>query len=168
MNDLKTSKWLLLPFCLLVGLALMIALVAYSQNYLSDYLIRNSKDHIGQKLDPAKLSELLDMPEMASIPTPSVLILWSVTCAPCLEKLKNLPDVGLEGGQGSRRLIPINTDPESSRAEAQAVLAKYLPSQPFYHDREKTLVTELEVDYLPTNIYITSEGVIEKITVGEK
>ncbi len=146
----------------------MIALVAYSQSYLSDYLIENSKDHIGQKFDPAKLSELLGMPEMASQPAPSVLILWSVTCAPCLEKLKNLPDVGLEGGQGSRRLIPVNTDLETSRAEAQTVLAKYLPNQPFYHDRGKTLMTELEVDYLPTNVYITSDGVIEKITVGER
>lgn len=146
----------------------MITFVSFSQNYLSDYLIRNSKDHIGQKLDPAKLSELLGMPEMAAQPAPSVLILWSVTCAPCLEKLKNLPDLGLEGGQGSRRLIPINTDSEATQVEAQAVLAEYLPNQPFYHDREKTLVTELEVDYLPTNIYITSEGVIEKITVGEK
>lgn len=146
----------------------MITFVSFSQDYLSDYLIRNSKDNVGKKLDPVKLSELLGMPEMASAPAPSVLILWSVTCAPCLEKLKNLPDLGLEGGKGSRRLIPINTDPETSRAEAQAVLTKYLPSQPFYHDREKTLVTELEVDYLPTNIYLTAEGVIEKITVGEK
>jgi hypothetical protein len=146
----------------------MITFVSFSQDYLSDYLIRNSKDNVGKKLDPAKLSELLGMPEMAAQPAPSVLILWSVTCAPCLEKLKNLPDVGLESGQGNRRLIPINTDPETSRAEAQAVLAKYLPSQPFYHDREKTLVTELEIDYLPTNIYLTAEGVIEKITVGEK
>ncbi len=146
----------------------MIALVAYSQNYLSDYLIQNSKDHIGQKIDPAKLSELLGMPEIASKPAPSVLILWSVTCAPCLEKLKNLPDIGLDGDQGNRRLIPVNTDPEASLAEAQAALANYLPTQPFYHDRGKTLVTELEVDYLPTNVYLTSDGVIEKITVGEK
>jgi hypothetical protein len=146
----------------------MITFVSFSQTYLSDYLIRNSKDHVGEILDPAKLSELLGIPEMASNPTPSVLILWSVTCAPCLEKLKNLPDVGLDGGQGSRRMIPVNTDPETSHAEAQAVLTKYLPNQPFYHDRGKTLMTELEVDYLPTNVYITSEGVIEKITVGEK
>ncbi len=146
----------------------MIALVAYSQNYLSDYLIQNSKDHIGQKIDPAKLSELLGMAEIAAQPAPSVLILWSVTCAPCLEKLKNLPDVGLEGALGSRRLIPVNTDPATSHAEAQAVLEKYLPGQAFYHDRGKTLVTELEVDYLPTNVYITAEGVIEKITVGER
>ena len=146
----------------------MITFVSLSQTYLSDYLIQNSKDHIGKKLDPAKLSELLGMPEMASSPSPSVLILWSVTCAPCLKKLKNLPDLGLEGRQDSRRLIPVNTDPEEQLAEAKKVFSEFLPGQPFFHDRAKTLMTELEVDYLPTNVYLTAEGVIEKITVGEK
>lgn len=146
----------------------MITFVSLSQIYLSDYLIENSKDHIGEKIDPAKLSELIGMPELTASPLPSVLIFWSVSCAPCLKKLKNLPDIGLGAADGARRIIPINTDAETSIENAKTVLSEFLPKQPFYHDRGRNLVTQLEIDYLPTNIYLAADGTIEKIAVGEK
>lgn len=146
----------------------MVTFVSYSQSYLSEYLVQNSKDHVGERLDPNKLAELIGMPEFASQPEPSVLVLWSVTCAPCLEKLKSFKDLTGSPSFANRRWIPINTDQESALPGALKVLAEYLPNQAFYHDRNKTLVTQLEVDYLPANIYLSAEGVIEKISVGDK
>ncbi|MBY0385011.1 hypothetical protein K2X05_07620 [bacterium] len=164
MMNLKNSKWLLLPACLLLGLALLVAFVSISQNYLSDYLIRNSKTHLGQKIDPEKLSRVLNAPEMTTSPSPLLLVFWSMTCSPCLEKLKKLPDQSLTG----YRLLPINTDPENLIPAAQKIFSSHLPNQPFYHDPQKTLVTELEINYLPTNIYLSIDGTIEKIEIGEK
>lgn len=164
MMNLKNSKWLLLPACLLLGLALLVTFVSISQNYLSEYLIRNSKTHLGQKIDPEKLSRLLKAPEILANPSPLLLVFWSTTCSPCLEKIKNLPDQSLN----RRRLIAINTDPENLIPAAQKIFSAYLAQLPFYHDPQKILVTELEINYLPTNIYLSSEGIIEKVEIGEK
>lgn len=142
----------------------MILLVSFSQNYLSDYVIRNSKAHTGQKIDPEKLAELLGAPQIASSPTPTVLVFWSVTCAPCLEKLKDLPDLS----RGDKRVVPINTDAENMSEVAQKILSAALPNQPFYRDRDKILETELEIEYLPTNVYLAADGTIEKIEMGQK
>lgn len=138
--------------------------VSISQSYLSEYLVRNSKDRVGERLEPQKLAELLDEPRLASPPGPSVLVFWSVTCAPCLEKLKDLPDLS----RGDRKVFPINTDPESALPAAKQILASSLPGQTFLHDRNKTLETELEIDYLPTHVYLAADGTIEKIEIGKK
>lgn len=162
--DLKTSKWILLPACLFLGLALLVTFVSISQDYLSEYLVRNSKDRVGEKLDPQKLSELLEEPRLATPPSPSVLVFWSVSCAPCLEKLKDVPDLG----RGGRNVFPINTDPDETHPAAKQILASAMPGQAFLHDRNKTLETELEIDYLPTHVYLAVDGTIEKIEIGKK
>lgn len=101
---------------------------------------------------------------MTASPSASVLVFWSVSCAPCLEKLKDLPDLS----RGDRRVLPINTDPENMIPVAQKILQAALPQQPFYRDRDRILETELEIEYLPTHIYLAVDGTIEKIEMGQK
>lgn len=163
--DWKNSKWILLPACLVLGLALLITFVSISQDYLSEYLVRNSKDHIGQKLDPLKLADFLEEPLLKAQPgTPSLLVFWSVTCAPCIEKLKDLQDLGREG----RNVFAINTDETSSLELAQKIFSNHLPEARFFHDKQKILQTQLGIDYLPTYVYLSNDGTIEKITIGKK
>jgi thiol-disulfide isomerase/thioredoxin len=160
----KNSKWILLPACLFLGLALLVTFVSISQDYLSEYLVQNSKNHLGKLLDRQKLSTLLKAPEISDNSKKMVLVFWSVSCAPCLEKLKDLPDLGRE----DRIVLPINTDPEESAELAQKLLKASLPGQRFLRDSEKVLVTELEIDYLPTNVFLSADGTIEKIEIGQK
>ncbi len=115
-------------------------------------------------IDPAILAQHLKEPKIATNPTPRVLVFWSVTCAPCLQELSKIQELTSKGST----VTPINTDPAESHELAKKLLATALPQQAFYHDEDKVLITQLEIDYLPTHIYIDADGTIEKIEVGKK
>jgi len=162
----KKNQWILMPICLVFGLALLFAFVRASQSYLSDYLVQNSKSLVGQKLDLAALSEHLKDPrlaEFAKTPTRDqvVFAFWAVHCAPCL---KDLPKLAKE--HSDALVVVINTDTEDKKAEAEATLKQLAPEFPFTYDQDRRLEKQLKITYLPSHVYIDREGNIKKFTAG--
>ena len=164
---LKKYQWFLLPACLVLGIGLLFAFVSLSQDYLSEYLVENSKPLLGQKLDLANLaSHLKDsrLAEFAKNPPKSdvILIFWSSTCAPCLTELPRL-----SADNPGVLLVPINTDPEGGEAAAAKTLSDLAPEFPFLHDSKRFLEESLKITYLPTHVTIDRDGFIKKFHVGK-
>lgn len=159
---LKNRRWLLLPACLLLGVAILIAFVKTSQSYLSDYLIRNSKPLIGQKLDLEPLGRHLEAPQITpNLNSPLVLVFWSMSCAPCLKNLGKLQDL-----HPGALVVAINTDESGDLEQARKISKELAPEQSFHHDKNRFLEKTLKIDYLPTHVLINNEGFIEKFEVS--
>lgn len=123
-------------------------------------MVENSKDLIGQKLEIAGLASYLRDQSLVSQPQDLLLVFWSTTCSPCLQELPTLS----QGGQ--YKVIPINIDRLEHQADAERVFKILAPSFQFVNDSDEFLQKSFKIKYVPTNVWITSAGVIDKIKIG--
>jgi len=150
-----------------VGIGLLFSFVKYSQDYLSEYRIENSKPFLGQKLDLAAIAEHLGDPGLADFAknprnVPLILVFWSSTCIPCLQELP-----GLQADHPGAFVLPINTDPPELLEEAERNFKLLAPGFAFRHDGEQKLTKGMKITYLPTQVTVDPQGIIKNFHVGK-
>jgi hypothetical protein len=160
------TKLMLMPLCVLLGTVLLFAFVSVSQNYLSDYFVRNSKSLVGQKVDLEKLAERLgDSRILGYTKAHSTLdvqiVFWSLSCSPCLEHLSSS-----KMKSSGNLILPVNVDKPEDADAAEKMLQQLAPQFTFYQDRNEFMMKTFKVDYLPTYVVIDHKGFIKDVKAG--
>lgn len=166
MEKQQKAQWILMPLCVLLGTFLLFAFVSVSHNYLSDYLVQNSKELIGQKIDLAKLAEHLGDSRILGYSSAhggskTKIVFWSLSCSPCLEKLSKF-----NLSAHTDLIIPVNVDLEKDIEEAQRILLQLAPQFSFYHDRNRFFLDTLKIDYLPAYVTLDAQGFVRELRAG--